>query len=146
MYPSHMPEKSLIPCSSASAQREIVYPVPVRVKAKALLRVAAIKPMLWLMKTERGGWLRLFMGTGGLAWLIGLALAGATLTFANTLPVVIGSAGLLSLIGQAAKDTMDLARSFFKYQIDEEVARIQAEDRGEIFSEEDFDDLGYWGR
>ena len=147
MYPSQMPPRSMIKCSPVAVSSGVLHPVSPKTKAKALVRLGLLKPVSWLINTERGGWLRLFLGTGGLAWLVGISLSGATLTFLNTLPVTVGSISLFSLTVQAAKDTYHITSSFLRKKLDEEIARVQAEERNEVYvSDEEFDDLGYWGK
>jgi len=137
MYPSQMPERSLIPSTPALGLRSVQRPISPKVKARALARIGFLKPAAWLMNTEKGAYTRFFAGTA--LSFAGIAFYASRLDGLAAAVMVTGLSSFLTLLFQGLREGAHDISIFFENLFHEEVSRIQAEDRGEKF-----DDLGYW--
>ena len=82
-----------------------------------------------------------------MAWEVGLAVTGAASTLLNSIPVIIGVTSALSVFTQGVTEAYGYVSSSVRKKLDEEIARVQAEERGEAYvGDDEFEDLGYWGK
>ena len=147
MYPSQMPSRSMIKCSPVAVSSGVQYPVSAKTKAKALVRLGLLSPGSWLLNTHQGALVRLLIGCFGVAWEVGLAVTGAASTLLNSIPVIIGVTSALSVFTQGVTEAYGYVSSSVRKKLDEEIARVQAEERGEAYvGDDEFEDLGYWGK